>query len=114
MASCIRSRVAFVPVASKSQRMRNIRKLNKIFYERVDLGGPGLHSLTKGRRLQFSSDEDQYEMIIHKDIWKTKRDTWDGMANILNTWSVGDQVREKIKDMSDDAFIIKFIIADND
>jgi len=94
--------------------MRNIRRFNKLFYECVDLTGDELRSLTKGRRIQFSQDNEFYELIVHKEIWDKNNDTWDGMANILNTWSAGDQIREKIKDLTDDEYVIKFVVEDND
>lgn len=116
MAACI-SRRAFIPYAAlneRKQRMHNIRRFNKLFYECVDLTGDELRSITKGRRIQFSQDAYVHELIVHKEVWNTQKDTWDGMANILNTWSVGDQIREKIKDLPDDEYVIKFVVEDND
>jgi hypothetical protein len=98
----------------RRQRKTNILKLNKLFFECPDLTGEELLSLTKGRRLQFSQDETTYELLVHKDVWKTKRDTWNGMASILNTWSVGDQLREKMKDMPDELFTIPLVVAISD
>ena len=74
----------------------NIKKLNKIYYTCNDLSSSELRILVNNRRLQFSQMDDYMELIIYPEIWETDDIVWDGISEILNVWSVGDQVREKI------------------
>ena len=59
------------------------------------LTGPELAALCKGRRLQFNTERG-ISLIIHHDIWKVDHRTWQGVADILNEWSAGDQLRHSL------------------
>jgi len=59
------------------------------------LTGPELAALCKGRRLQFNTERG-ISLIIHNDIWKVDHRTWQGVADILNEWSAGDQLKHSL------------------
>lgn len=90
------------------------RVLDQLFYKCNDLSAQELYSITRGRRLQFNQDDvnSDVQLLIHKDIWTVEEKTWQGMANILNEWSTGDQIRENAKKLKDDLFIINLTIPD--
>ena len=92
----------------------NIKKLNKIYYTCNDLSSSELRILVNNRRLQFSQMDDYMELIIYPEIWETDDIVWDGISEILNVWSVGDQVREKIIPLLDDTHVIKLILDNSD
>ena len=69
--------------------------LNQLFHKCDDLTGDELKSIVNGRRLQFNTDNPEcISITVYPDIWNTNDRMWNGMANILNMWSVGDQVRK--------------------
>lgn len=96
----------------RNQRKRMIQRLNKLFYECSPLTGEELHSLTNGRRLQFAQD-DTLQLIMYPDTWQVEKRTWDGMADILNTWSVGDQIREKVKGFEKDKLVVIDLVVED-
>jgi hypothetical protein len=83
-----------------------VSMLNKLFYECQELNGDELYLLCKGRKLQFSQTDYQVELLVYQQAWQVDKRTWSGMADILNSWSVGDQVREKIKTMKDEELLV--------
>ena len=98
-----------VPVTCAHYDQNVVKKLNKLFYSCRQLKVDELYSLCKGRRIQFSQDDNRLQLIIYGDHWKTDKRTWSGMTDILNAWSVGDQIRTKLADISDETYVIDLI-----
>lgn len=83
------------------------KSLEKVFKscQSHRLTGTELHTLFKGRRIQFNTetaDIGQIDFVVQKDIWKTEKRTWQGIANILNEWDVGEQIRKNAPFMKPD------------
>ena len=74
------------------------KELNTLFYSCTPLTGNELRDLVKSRRLQFSAVENGIELFIHIEKWD--------MSDILNTWSVGDQIRSSCKNIKENEFAI--------
>lgn len=69
--------------------------LNEIFHKCDDLTGDELKSIVAGRRLQFSTEDPEcISVVIYQEMWETDDKMWNGVAEMLNTWSVGDQIRK--------------------
>jgi hypothetical protein len=50
---------------------------------------------------------------MYPDTWQVEKRTWDGMADILNTWSVGDQIREKVKGFEKDKLVVIDLVVED-
>jgi hypothetical protein len=88
--------------ASKKNNIRTIKQLNQLFYDCPKITGEELFALIKGRRMQFSHEEENIvQMIVYPEMWKTNQTTWQGIADVMNVWSVAEQVREKTKTVPD-------------
>lgn len=100
------------------------KRLNTIFYACEPLSGRELRELVKYRRLQFSAVENGVELFVYLDKWEMPHENdlsvWDGMSDILNVWSAGDQIRNYAKQIKDNditiipIFIPSTILYDDD
>jgi hypothetical protein len=74
------------------------------------MSGEELYLLCKGRRLEFAHEDYNIHLLVHTDMWETERHTWVSVADTLNTWSVGDQVRENLASIKDELIIVPLSI----
>lgn len=95
----------YKPILCNLQRDK--KALSKIYNNYEKVTGTELYTLFKGRRLQFNTERSsgKIDLVVQKDVWKTDQKTWQGMADILNEWSVAQQLRNNAPFMKpDDVF----------
>lgn len=95
----------------KYRTVNNINHLNKLYYcyPSNKMTGRELCKIVKNRRvnLDFNPENgNMLEVCIHKEKWKVHHKTWSEISNILNELCAQEDLREKIKDMSEDTYII--------
>ena len=98
-----------VSIMSSKENREIVRNLNRLYYSCKPLQAKELYEICKGRRLQFTQDDDCIQMIVYSNQWRQDTETWSGMADILNTWSVGDQIRNKLANLPNETYVIDLI-----